>query len=288
MSSQEDMRETMREFGKCVRALGEYGQQTVLTGGLVPYMYRYLLKLEESTTLPPLQTFDLDWTLPNPLDRTGDLLHERLVNSGFEAILERTKPHHIGRYQPANHGTTLSPIHIEFLTPRKGGAEVHGRNMAVPAVQQDLNAQALPYLDLLLHSTLPFDASVVPDCGLEPGTTVLLPGPMAFLLRKTLARSKRPPKKKASDQAHIYDTVVLWHNNWPAVRTEFETLAAASFPKAWFTRARNKLMSLYSSPNAGGPVEVVSIYKDSAGTPRLREKTVHRVMERFLKAVGWQ
>jgi hypothetical protein len=45
---------------------------------------------------------------------------------------------------------------------------------------------------------------------------------------------------------------------------------------------------VYSSPNADGPVEVVSIYKDSAGTPRLREKTVHRVMERFLKAVGWQ
>ena len=250
-------------------------------------MYRYLPGVKDSATLPPLQTFDLDWTLPNPLERKGELLHDRLINFDFVPVLERTQPH-LGRYQPARYDKTLGPIHIEFLTPRKGSSEVHGRKMTVPTVQQELNAQALPYLGLLLYSPLTFDASVVPHSGLDKKTSVLLPGPMAFVLQKTLARKNRPTNKKSSDQAHIYDAVALWHNQWSALSAELQALEGATFPKIWFKRVRNELVRLYSSPHADGPVEVASAYRDSATTPRLHEKTVHRAMQRFLRAIRWQ
>ena len=183
------MLETLQEFGNCVRALGVYRQSAGLTGGLVPHVYRYLPEVDESAVLPPLQTFDLDWTVPTPLVRDGELLHARLIDSGFVLVLGGRQPH-VERYQPERYGETLGRIHIEYLTPRKGSWEVHGLDKTVLQVQPSLEAQALLYLDLLLHSPLPFDASVVPSNGLEEGTQSLLPCPMAYVLQKLLARRR--------------------------------------------------------------------------------------------------
>ena len=287
MTWKNDMQETLREFGNCARAFGVYRQSAVLTGGLVPFMYRHLSEVADPAGLRPLQTFDLDWTVPTPLVLSGASLHTRLVDSGFVVVLGGRQPH-VERYQPECYGEALGPIYIEFLTPRKGGLEVHRRDRSVVSAQPDLNAQALPYLDLLLHSPLSFDASAVPGTGLEEETQILLPGPMAYVLQKLLARPRRDINKKATDQAHIYDVVSLWRNNWPAMRAELATLQAATFPDRWSIRARKLLANLYAGPHADGPVEVERVYGGVFPARPLKAATVHRMMQRFMKAIGWQ
>ena len=120
MTGKDDMLETLQEFGNCVRAFGAYRQSAVLTGGLVPLMYRNLPVVAAPANMRPLQTFDLDWTVPAPLVLCGASLHARLVDSGFVVVLGGRQPH-VERYQPERYGETLGRIHIEFLTPRKGG-----------------------------------------------------------------------------------------------------------------------------------------------------------------------
>ena len=165
---------------------------------------------------------------------------------------------------------------------------MHGRDKSVVSAQPGLNAQALPYLDLLLHCPFPFDASVVPGTGLEEETQILLPGPMAYVLQKLLARRRRDAHKKATDQAHIYDVVVLWRKNWPAMRAELATLQEASFPDKWFERARDELVNLYASPHSDGPVEVARVHSGLLPAKPLKATTVYRLMQRFLRAIGWQ
>ena len=287
MKTQDGMLETLRELGNCVGAFGAYRQSVVLAGGLVPFMYRHLPELGGRTALPPLQTFDLDWTVPTRLEQDGESLHTRLTDSGFVVVLGGREPPHVEQYQPERYGDTPGPVYIEFLTPREGGAEVRGQDRSVVAVQPGLNAQALPYLDLLLQSPLPFDASAVSGTGLGQGTEILLPNPMAYVLQKILARRRRKPHKQATDQAHIYDVVVLWRRNWSDMRAALAALQAARFPHAWFSRARDVLMSLYASPHSDGPVEVARVYNGFMGPGTLRETTAHRLMQRFLDAIGW-
>ena len=133
-----------------------------------------------------------------------------------------------------------------------------------------------------------FDASAVPGTGLEEGTPILLPGPMAYVLQKLLARRRRDTNKKATDQAHIYDVVALWRSNWSAIRAELATLEDAAFPDRWFTRTRDVLVNLYAGPHADGPVEVEREYGGVLPARPLKAATVHRMMQRFMKAIGWR
>jgi len=287
MKAQDAMFETLQELGNCVRAFGGYRQSAVLTGGLVPFMYRHLPELAGRTAQPALLTFDLDWTVPTPLNLAGESLDKQLTDSGFVVVLGGQEPPHVMQYQPARYGDVRGPVYIEFLTPRKGGAEVRGEDRTVLEVQAGLNAQALPYLELLLHTPLPFDASAISATGLEKGTEILLPDPMAYILQKVLARRRRKPNKKGTDQALIYDVVVLSRGKWSDMHTALTALQSAGFPSTWFNRARENLTSLYSSPESDGPVEVARIYNGFMGAGAVRETTIHRLMQRFLDALGW-
>jgi hypothetical protein len=288
MKAQDAMLETLQELGCCVRAFGGYRQSAVLTGGLVPYVYRHLPEFAGRTAQPALLTFDLDWTVPAPLNLAGETLDKQLTDSGFEVVLGGQEPPHVMRYQPARYGNVRGPVYVEFLTPRRGGVEVRGQDRTVLEVQAGLNAQALPYLALLLHAPLPFDASAVSGTGLEKGTQILLSDPMAYVVQKTLARNRRKPNKKGTDQAHIYDVVVLWRGRWPDMHAALTVLQDAGFPSTWFNRARENLANLYSSPESDGPIEVARVYNGFMGPGALRATTVHKLMQRFLGAIGWK
>ena len=286
MTAPAEMQETLREFARCVTAFGEYRSSVVLTGGLVPFMYRHVPGLTAPEKFPPAQSFDLDWTVPNPLEERGTPLYKRLLAAGFVVILGGEPPLPVTQFQPARFGSVRGPIYIEFLTPRKGGATVRGRDRSVIEVQKGLTAQALPYLDLLLHKRIAFDISVVPGIGAKQGTEILLPKPMAFILQKTLARRSRRPHKQASDQAHIYDVAVLMRERWPQMNTALSDLRSAGFPDAWFIRALETLEHLYASPESDGPVEVARVLKGRTETGAVQARSIHRAMRQFLAALA--
>lgn len=288
MNKPDVMQETLDELGRCILALGEYRRSAVLTGGLVPFMYRFVPGFAATNRLPPVQTFDLDWTVPNPLDVRGTLLDRRLLDSGFVVVLGGEQPPHVTFYQSARFGgATRGPIHVEFLTPRKGGATVRGRDRTVVEVQEGLTAQALPFLDLLLHASFAFDVSAVPGIGVGDATEILLPEPMAYILQKTLARNHRRSHKRAGDQAHIHDVALLTRPVWPQMVKALSNLRDAGFPDSWFVKARYRLGHLYASPESDGPVEVARVVNGRTGTAKLQESSVHRTMRRLLESLGW-
>jgi hypothetical protein len=277
----------VRELGNCARALGDYRASAVLTGGFVPLMYRYLPQLIGTTSLPPLHTFDLDWAVPNTLAPKARLLNDQLGEAGFVVLLQGDRQPPVSRYQPAAYGQSPGPVYIEFLTPRKGSSEVHGKDRGVLEIQPGLTAQSLPYLGLLLHRPISFDLSVVAETCVHPGTTILLPGPMAFIMQKALARQGRKPEKRAGDQAHIVDVALLFQKEWTDLAQEASDLAAApGFPRKWFDRAKQILADLYLGDDGPGPQEVTSTFNAYAGTTILTEATVRRVMREFVSAVG--
>jgi hypothetical protein len=75
--------EVLKHLARCIEALGPYQSDAVLSGGLVPVMYRRVLGCVSA--IPPRNTFDLDWTLPSPLVQHEQGLHERMLSMGFTA-----------------------------------------------------------------------------------------------------------------------------------------------------------------------------------------------------------
>jgi hypothetical protein len=63
MSGVDTIHESLQELGNCVRALDPYRAAAILTGGLVPWIYRRMPEVSGPTTLTPLRTLDLDWTV---------------------------------------------------------------------------------------------------------------------------------------------------------------------------------------------------------------------------------
>ena len=286
MSTVAPIQESLQALGNCVRALYPYRADAVLTGGLVPWAYRQMPEVGGPTTLAPLRTLDLDWTVRNRLEPSGELVHDRLRDAGFVELLQGERQPPIARYQPERYGQSLAPIYVEFLTPRRGGYEVRGKDRSVVRVQSGLSAQALPYLDLLFYEPLPFDLALVPETGVEPGTTILVPNPASFILQKTLARGGRATEKKAGDQAHIYDVVLMTRSQWPCWATTLEAMRDSGiYPKAWFKRARTTLAELYASPIADGPIEVARVFNGFMGVDAVKEHTVHRLMNDFLTRI---
>ena len=52
---------------QAVTAMGDYNQQSVLVGGLAPFVYQYHASVDRTVPLPPLGTKDADMAVPLPL-----------------------------------------------------------------------------------------------------------------------------------------------------------------------------------------------------------------------------
>jgi hypothetical protein len=280
--------ELLQELGKGIHALGGYRSLAVLTGGLVPLMYRFLPQFTATVDMQAVRTFDIDWTVPNILPSKGISLHDQLVDAGFLMLLQGNRPIPVLRYQLANYGPMPAPIYLEFLTPRVGSTEIRGKEQNVREVQSGLLAQTLPYLELLLHSPIAFDVSVISELQLKPGTQILVPEPMAFVLQKVLARSGRRAQKRSGDQAHIFDVVLLARHEWGKMAEELQGLqACGAFPDRWLKRARQILCELYKEERGIGPAEVARVFSGTDGHKTISEPIVRRVMCSFLDTIGW-
>jgi len=276
------------ELGRCVEALGRYRLNLVLSGGLVPLLYRYLPELRGAYALDPIHTFDIDWTVPNRLDNTAPFLHDMLLEAGFHVVMAgETKPP-VCRYHAGSSVSPLSPVHIEFLTPRIGSSLVRGHDRRTVSVQTGLSAQALPYLQLLLYAPIPIEVSSIPLLAADPGTCLLLPNPVSFIVQKTLARAYRRPHKRPGDQTHIFDVVLLWRSRWAEMAAWLSEMEESSgFPAKWFAKARTTLCELYLTANGEGPTEVASVYNSLYTHTVINESTVRERMRQFLSSIGW-
>ena len=132
--SSDNLTDVFEQLSRCIVALGPYQADVVLSGGLVPVMYRSVLT-DFSTRIEPLTTFDLDWTIPSPLAERGAKLHE-LLSVEFEAGRTGSGNLPVTKYFPKSLGAT-SPIYVEFIAPRIGSKQTRaGVNQGVLEVQR--------------------------------------------------------------------------------------------------------------------------------------------------------
>lgn len=284
-----ELQEVMRDLGQCVQALGEYADNAVLTGGLAPILYRSMLTASTSSR-PPMTTFDMDWVLPRPIPFHPDGLHKQLHAGGFVHFLSGGGDMPVTYYQHVRHGTAhLSPIHVEFITPRTGGmTNREGQTQGILEVENGLHAQTDPYVGLLLFEPLQFDASSIPELGLSTGKLIRVSHPMSFIVQKSLIRLKRPPNKKENDAAHMYDVAMLTFSMWDKMAAHLQQVeSAGGFPKRWFHRARQMLQDLFGANQSIGVIEVARKYKEVMGMGNApSEDAIWRVMNRFRTETG--
>jgi len=289
-SWQEDLAEVLRDLGRLIVALAPYHDQAVLTGGLIPVLYRSALP-DVANETRPLLTFDLDWTVRSDLIAPqGRNLHDLLETSGFVRELRGSGAVPISRYHHARHRTAAAAsIYVEFLSPRKGGRMCRkGDSQEVVELQPGLFVQSLPYLGLLLTNRLSANSAKVPELHAPEAVRFYLPHPATFMLQKILIRDKRTSAKQDNDLAHVYDVVLLTRKRWDEIGAMIDTLQReAAFPKAWFVRAKKSWRALFNSPQALGPRAVARIYGSLSGSsaPPTTEQ-IYRVMSQFLTTAG--
>jgi hypothetical protein len=269
----QDLNDVLKELARCIVALGPYQRDAVLSGGLVPVMYRRTLRSD--SRLEPLTTFDLDWSVPQQLAMRGDNLHARMLNAGFSAQASGSADLPVTHYVPPNLKPE-SPIYAEFLAPRIGGKHNRkGDNKGIIEVQPGLFAQTDPYLGLLLAKPITVNVAKVPELELPAENSFLLPNPMCFIIQKALIRKNRRQGKQDNDACHIYDVAMLTYSIWSELRAILQSLIDSKrFPPKWFDEALTVLRSAFESAASAGSLAVTRNYSSvTSGEEAVRVMT---------------
>jgi len=276
----------LRNLGRCLEAMGEYRNQCVLTGGLAAVVYRFLLPVSPGGQ-QLLTTFDVDVGVPHPLAiREGLELDKMMTDAGFEvySVGEGKTLAHFYKHREQDPGR-FSAYHVEFLTPLPEavqGGDQDGRSLEL---QPNLVVQALPYLDLLFEDPIICSAASVPALDIPSDVTFRIANPAMYIAQKTLAWPSRAEHKQEKDLAYIYYVILIHRSKWQDIAEQLSRVAHGS-PRYghWISQAVNALEELYCSPNAAGPVGVVSEYRDVV-YGEIREETVIRVLRQFIDAI---
>jgi hypothetical protein len=277
----------LADLGQCILALGKHRQDMVLTGGMVPVFYRHLPH-SSPVSQKLLTTLDLDWTVPRKLLQHGTQTVDRLLHGAHFVDVLLGDESRVVYYQHERYGRkTIAPIHIEFLSPRQGSPSGRkGEDRTSIQVQKDLWAQALPYLELLLHEPLEIDAREVPELRISKRCLVRIPNPATYITQKLLARPKRTREKQDKDLAYAFEVATVLRKAWADVGGQLER-AETHFSKKWFHDVRSRLRALFSSVTADGPIAVAGQYRDAMGPGAPTEAAVFQVMTRFLDETGF-
>jgi hypothetical protein len=154
-------------------------------------------------------------------------------------------------------------------------------------VQPNVRAQALRYLELLLHEPVAFDARCLPNVGLDESVEIRIPNPGTFVLQKALIGPERRPDKRAKDAAYVYDLAILTEGRWVDVAGSVRSVRNSSPERAkWLERATAWFGREYRSADspllgqAAGILEASN--PDEAPTP----EAMRRSLCRFFDAVG--
>lgn len=196
--------EDSASFARLIGAVRPWLGHLVIVGGWAHRLHRCHSRAGKPTYLP-LRTRDVDiaLSLHAPLDGN---IREALEHAGFSHIFRGDATPPVTHY----HLGDDAGFYAEFLVPLHGGELKRNGTPDVTVAKAGINAQKLPYLDLLLISPWSVRAGSEVDVPLNPPTDVLLPNPVSFIVQKLLIHDKRPLNKKAQDLLYIHDTLELF------------------------------------------------------------------------------
>ena len=241
---------------RSTRALEPFGVHAVLIGGCANALYRHH-PLSVSSAPRPLLTSDADFATPAGQFPDRPSLRTRLEAEGLHLA-------------PPDRPTNKYKLHaeaiesLEVLCPMAGlSRELRNSSPALVPIQDDVTAEALDYLDLLLIEPWCIDLSMVPELGVRDSLAVHIPNPVAYVLQKALVRSKRREReKRAKDAYYIYEVAVLFRRSLDRLGKDAAAVRAQAVPK-WLQRAVAVLETIFRDANAEGVQEAERVAVDS-------------------------
>jgi hypothetical protein len=284
-STEPSFEEALQDLGSFLRAIHEYLGQVVLCGGWVPYFYRHLPRIAHPRH-DPLFTFDFDVVIPSRLPpQPAGSLHDQLLKGDFVDIQNRDPP--VVFYQHSRWGTEdLAPIYGELLTPLEGSIrDRSGKPKDIHRVQDDVVAQQLRYVQLLLHEPLIVQKEWVPNLGLSDGTEFQIPNPASYILQKALALKGRPAEKQQKDLAYFFEVAALWFNETERVREMVGSIVDHSSEwSKWVERGKDVLDRAFQSEHSEGPVSAEQVFSGMADGHVVSATAAFRLTGEFLTA----
>lgn len=277
----------LRLLGRAIVALDPYVDDLIVIGGMAPVLWAHSPELRDDA-LPHVGTTEIDISVPRRLRRRELGVKEALEAADFVAIERGGYRDEPGVVSFQDKNTTeknrLAPTYVEFLAPLTGRGD-----RGVVAVQQDLRAEALRYLDLLAFEPLTLELAAVQDLGLTVNARVRVPQPCMYVAQKVLARSSgrlARPEKAAKDLAYTFHAARVSRQHWNA-QAEIVARAAKEAPvwETWLTRAGRHLRELFATTSSDGPVEAGRIYRDLMGDDAPRDEEIAQVVSKFVETV---
>lgn len=179
----------------------------------------------------------------------------------------------------AGGGRWLSSRTVSFLTPRKGADQRSAIDLPAGVV-----ATLLPYVGVLLASTMSVGIKDRTSQGHEIDVQATLPTPPAYCYQKGLSFVTRERREeRAKDLYYLFDLLA----NYPALRKLCEAEIPElqkKFHKKWYSRFLKNLEEHFQTAESEGPVLVEEQRPGGGSDPAFRA-LVRRTFQDFLKTL---
>lgn len=252
-------------FVRAIKALKPYLDDLVCIGGCANALYRYH-PWSTTTSLHGIGTYDLDLAVEQRVPiRNGVSLADIMEGIETEPETFGSENDPVIKYRPKDKDIAAE---IEFLCDA-GGAKGGRAQKQVPVsipVQDELYAQPLRYLDVLLRNPWTIQPGTIAGLSDLRGLTLQIPNPTAYIMQKVLIQSQgRKREAMAKDFYYMFEISVLFRDAHNRLADEYQRLIHW-IPAKWSKRFREHIQSSFASRHADGPVMVMQVYRDSSNS----------------------
>lgn len=259
--------------------LEPYLPNIVFAGGTASYLY-HKHPLARGLDFSPVKTVDVDIVTSNPLllpENDGNVVFrstspsdqnkvsQLLLSHGFESTFNPTISGDdcIQRFYPQDDRLRKENFHLEFLCPLKGSEmdRKTGRRKITGDIQDNLTAQKLRYIDLLLLNPLSININCPAGTGKQ--ISIQIPHPITYIAQKTLIapeRMRQGNNKYEKDCYYIFEAGALFrreHRNLTQSFLKIHSQCNAE-QKKWLTRFFAQAKTDFSSENSDFVLALIS------------------------------
>lgn len=277
-------------FVKAIKALRPYLHDVVCIGGCANALYRHHPR-SSASALISLGTYDLDLAVEQRVPVRGGITLSRIMaDMGTEPEMFGSENEAVIKYRPKDSDIAAE---IEFLCDAGGvrGGRSNRKAPAAIAVQKELHAQPLRYLEILLKHPWTINPGAVAGLTGLKGITVQIPNPAAYIMQKILIQNEgRKPADMAKDFYYIFEISVIFRDAGPKLIEEYDRLTHWVPPK-WRQRFRADMAAVFANEYADGPVMAARVYRDSTAGMRdasmpVNERIVADSVKRMMKEIS--
>jgi hypothetical protein len=243
---------------RVTRSIQPYLEDFTLVGGLASLLYSFHENAEPVGS-SPLFTYDVDLVSEENVPLRGKTsVHHSLTEANLEYKVKGSYLGYAVKYYPKEDEN--SPYYVEFHCPLMGAVyNREGEANITQKVQEDLIAQRLRYLDLLLHSPWQVHTSSIPALRKYPNLTIKIPHPCMYIMQKILIIDDRRKEDRNKDCAYIYQTLFYFRRDIKSLASEYENVISLPLWEKWYSRFIHLSTETFDSPDKDGPIEASKI-----------------------------